>query len=55
MDVRKDDIRKLGVTGAAKTYFVTVSKELIKRLKWRRGQKVVVRQHGNKLIITNHK
>lgn len=35
------------------TYSVTLPIEAVRALKWQQGQKVVVRQQGKKLILTD--
>ncbi|MCK5012913.1 MAG: hypothetical protein KAS66_03770 [Candidatus Omnitrophica bacterium] len=35
------EVRKIGVTGKTNTYYVTLPKDVVRRLKWRKGQKVV--------------
>ena len=47
----KKHVRKLTVTGNAGTYFVTLPKEIIRDLNWRKGQKVVVEQKGEEIGI----
>lgn len=47
--------RKLGKTGSGRSVGVTLPIELVRKLKWRRGQKVVVRQRGKDLIISDWK
>ncbi len=51
----KQYTRKLGKIGRTKTpsYYMTLPMELVKELKWRDGQELVVRraQTGNHLII----
>ncbi len=50
--VGKEQTRKLQRTGEkGGSYMVTLPKELIEQLKWRKGQKVVVSRVGEKLII----
>jgi len=44
-------IRKITTTGNANTYYVTLPKETIRDLKWRKGQKVIVEQKGKEIII----
>jgi hypothetical protein len=45
------NVRKLGRVGSGKTMMVTLPIELVRELKWREKQKVVVTKRGNKLII----
>ena len=49
--MEKKHVRKLTVTGNAGTYFVTLPKEIIRDLNWRKGQKVVVEQKGEEIGI----
>ena len=45
-------IRKLQTTGEdGQSYMITLPKELIEELKWRKGQKLTVHRYGEKLII----
>ncbi len=48
---RKNDIRKISVTGAARSYFVTLPKDEVQDLKWKKGQRVVVQRVGKTLVI----
>ena len=45
------EIRKLTVTGSTGTYYVTIPKWMIRDLKWRRGQRIMVTQRGERLIL----
>ena len=49
--VRKSDIRKISVTGASRSYFVTLPKDEMEALRWRKGQRVVVERKGKTLVI----
>jgi antitoxin component of MazEF toxin-antitoxin module len=49
-----EQIRKITVTGRG-TYSMTLPKGMVKGLKWRKGQKVVVERDGDKLIIRDFK
>lgn len=44
-------IRKLTVTGQGKSYYVTLPLDLIKALKWKKGEKKVVYETEGKIII----
>ena len=46
-------LRKLGRTGnaASQSYYVTLPIEVIRTLKWRDGQKLVVKKSRNKIVI----
>ena len=48
---RKSDIRKISVTGEAQSYFVTLPKDEVEALRWRKGQRVVVERVGETLVI----
>jgi len=48
---RKSDIRKISVTGASRSYFVTLPKDEVETLRWRKGQRVVVEREGSTLVI----
>ena len=48
------DIRKLTVSGGA-TYYVTIPQEMIRELKWKKGEKKVVKIEGDKIIIADWK
>jgi len=43
--------RKLAAIGPGKTYYLTFPREMIKELKWKKGEKKVVRQEGKRIII----
>ena len=45
-----DDVRKLTQT-AGTTYYVTLPRWMIKRLRWRKGEKKIVRLEGKKIVI----
>ncbi len=47
---RKASVRKITKTGTY-TYYVTIPVEEIKALRWRKGQKVVVKRSGKKIVI----
>ena len=47
----KNNIRKITVTGNSGTYYVTLPKDLVRELKWRKGQKVIVTRQGNALVL----
>lgn len=42
---------KIRGTGANESYTITVPKEMIKVLNWRKGQKIVIKKQGKRLII----
>ena len=43
-------VRKITVTGRG-TYSMTLPKAMVRNLKWRKGQRVVVERKGNTLVI----
>jgi len=45
------DIRKLSVIGQGKTYYLTLPKNMIEELGWRKGQKLVVKLKGSSIVI----
>jgi antitoxin component of MazEF toxin-antitoxin module len=47
-------VRKLSKVGGS-SYAVTLPKALVKKLKWRERQKLVVKQRGQTLIISDWK
>ncbi|MFH1967970.1 MAG: hypothetical protein ABIJ84_01125 [bacterium] len=49
------NIRKLTRMGGGKSMGLTLPIEMVKGLKWRERQKVVVRQSGKKIIIEDWK
>lgn len=54
--VSETQVRKLQATGQdGESYAITLPKELVLELKWRKGQKLVVTREGKKLIIQDWK
>ena len=51
---KKEVVRKLTKTGEY-TYYVTIPREYIEELDWRRKQKVVVKKVGKKIVIEDWK
>jgi hypothetical protein len=45
------EIRKIAVTGPYGTYFISLPKKMIKRLKWKKGEKKIIRQEDKRIII----
>jgi len=45
------DIRKLSVIGQGKTYYLTLPKNVIEELGWRKGQKLVVKLKSSSITI----
>jgi len=50
----KKSIRKISKTGTY-TYYVTIPREYIEQLGWRKKQKVVITKVGEKIIIEDWK
>jgi len=50
-----EDIRKLGATGRGTTYFLTFPQEMIKQLKWKKGEKKIVKLDDKRLVIEDWK
>ena len=48
-------IRKLTVTGENRSYYVTIPKEIIKNLKWKKGERKVITQEGDQIMIRDWK
>ncbi len=51
---KNEKVRKLTMTGQY-TYYVTIPKEFIQALGWRKKQKLSVRLSGRKIIIEDWK
>jgi hypothetical protein len=51
---RKRHVRKLARMGAYSLY-ITLPKPILRELRWRKGQKVVARRSGDKIIIEDWK
>ncbi|HET8708888.1 MAG TPA: AbrB/MazE/SpoVT family DNA-binding domain-containing protein [Candidatus Saccharimonadales bacterium] len=48
----EENIRKIQTTGEdGGSYMITLPKELVEKLGWRKNQKVTVHRYGQKLII----
>ena len=47
------NVRKLAVIGQSRTYYLTLPKELVDELSWRKGQKLTVQRRGNAVVITS--
>lgn len=56
-NLTKRNVRKLGTIGnaAQPSYYVTLPIEYIRSLGWRNSQKLVVKKHGDKLVIEDWK
>ncbi|MBU4421355.1 hypothetical protein L6259_01910 [Candidatus Parcubacteria bacterium] len=48
------DIRKIVKNGRG-TYYISVPKEIMRELKWKERQKVIVKKYGSKVMITDWK
>lgn len=54
--VNETEVRKLQVTGEdGGSYMITLPKELVEGLKWRKGQKLTVTREGKKLVVQDWK
>ena len=47
--------RKLTVTGNGKTYYLTLPLEIIRELKWRKGEKKIVMLENKRIVIEDWK
>ena len=48
-------VRKLTVTGSGKSYYLTIPKEIIKTLKWKKGEKKIISTDGQRVLIEDWK
>jgi bifunctional DNA-binding transcriptional regulator/antitoxin component of YhaV-PrlF toxin-antitoxin module len=48
-------IRKLTVTGNGKSYYVTLPREIIRELNWKKGEKKVILMEGDRIVIEDWK
>ncbi len=53
--LNQNNIRKLTKTGGGKSIAVTIPIEMVRELKWRERQKVVVTKRGKSIIIKDWK
>lgn len=53
--IEEHHIRTLQKFGGGSSYFVTLPIDVVRRLKWREGQKVEVRQSGKGITINDWK
>jgi len=53
--MNNEEVRKIAVTGPYGTYFISLPKKLIKSLKWKKGEKKVIRRENKKIIIEDWK
>jgi len=44
-------IRKLTVTGKGKTYYLTFPQDIIRELKWKKGEKKIISLEGKTITI----
>ncbi len=49
-----EDVRKLTVSGG-KTYYVTLPYEMVRQLKWRKGERKTIRLEGDTIVISDWK
>ena len=50
--VSETEVRKLQTTGEeGQSYMITLPKELVEALGWRKNQKLTVHKYGKKLIV----
>ena len=54
-NMKEKHVRKLTTTGANKTYYITLPKEYVQKLKWQKGQKITVELEGKKLVVKDWK
>lgn len=50
---RNDNIRKIQQSGKRGSYRLTIPVQLMRELKWREHQKVILNRSGRKIIITD--
>ncbi len=51
----QDEVRKLTVTGRGTTYYLTIPQKMVRALKWKKGEKKVVRLGKDSIVITDWK
>lgn len=51
----KQEIRKISTTGPGSTYYITLPREMIKKLKWKKGEKKVISLDGKNITIRDWK
>ncbi|MFC1645764.1 AbrB/MazE/SpoVT family DNA-binding domain-containing protein [Candidatus Omnitrophota bacterium] len=49
------EIRKIAVTGPYGTYFISLPKEMIRKLGWRKGEKKIIHLEDKRIIIEDWK
>ena len=52
-NINERNIRKLTKVGGGASISITLPIEIVRKLKWRDGQKVVVEEKNGKIIITD--
>ena len=53
--IEERNIRSLGKVAGGSSYAITLPIEIIRELGWRKGQKLVVKKHGEGIIIKDWK
>jgi len=53
--LEKQNIRKLGKTGNGASVYLTLPIEIVRQLKWRDNQKIVVTKRGQTIVIADWK
>jgi len=53
--IQNQQIRKLGRTGRGASVYLTLPIAIVRALKWKENQKVVVKKHGRSIIIKDWK
>jgi len=48
-------VRKIATTGPGRTYYLTLPREMVRQLKWRKGEKKIISQEGKRIIIEDWK
>ena len=44
-------IRKISAIGPGKTYYLTLPREMVKKLNWKKGEKKIIRLEGKAIVI----
>ena len=52
---KQENIRKIQQSGKKGSYHLTLPIRVMRELKWRQGQKVVVKRTGKKIVIEDWK
>jgi bifunctional DNA-binding transcriptional regulator/antitoxin component of YhaV-PrlF toxin-antitoxin module len=53
--MERRETRKLTVTGPGQTCYLTIPRSIIKKLGWKKGEKKIISQKGDKVIIEDWK